>query len=222
MYVPSNMMVTISSGSTWIEIPRKSLGEGVSRSLLSLPSGLRMAPIKIFETREEEERRRLMINVYKISSIFMTGWRMEIVTVCHTPKRKDLHFDILSVYTDTLHWDPFHGIQLPNAYFVDRKRDGGRKSFKVMGKDGFFLSFEGVFRGKFLPIHKSFIEANRVSFFRNDTTPFPVGFDLDSICKDVSILEDTKVESSMMKEGIYREMNAFYHPYRMKYTFGLE
>ena len=221
-YVPRNLKVSISPGSTWIDIPFSSVAER-HKDLLSLPSGLRLATVRLFEDDETETpRRRLLLNVYRLSSLYMTGWRAEIVTLCFTPRREAIHFNVLGVYTDTLHWDPVGGIQMPNAVFVESRRRG-RRRFSVSGKeDDFYLFFDGgttsVERRR---IGTSFVEANRICYFRDESSPFQVDFDSAQICKDVSLFTDATVSTSLLgRKTTLVNASAFYHPYRMEYVMG--
>lgn len=229
-YMPRNLHVSIAAGSTWIELPRSSLSTSSSALLKRLPPGLRLAPFRLFADEYGEaaaRRRRLLVNAYRISTWCMQGWRLEVVTLCHTPRRKRSHFDILAVYTDTLHWDPSRGIQMPNANFVERRRSGGRRGLTVVGSN-FFLDFEGRVSSAQRRIDADFVEANRVCFFGDDSTPLHVDFDASSICKDVTLFSDASVRTSLLAGGAQERVQllpdggctTFFHPYSMSYMFG--
>lgn len=99
----------LKPNSTWTAYEIKD----ETKILEKIPSDLELTTIKIF--KYSKPIKTLFFNFFKVDSTYLSGNRLEVVTVVRDKKNNKKRFIILDYYSDTISSDPEHCIKKPNA-----------------------------------------------------------------------------------------------------------
>ena len=198
-----------------------------------LPSGLHVAPVRLFES-DPAPRKRLLMNVYECSSSFMNGARIEVQTFVYNAHKNTVHLCILDCISNTMQWDPVTGIHARNALLQSptsssllqpRDNDDMRSASTGAQFHVHFTSPEQntTHRKTILrvsarvgqqmesPTRPFVVDANRICYFRNCDTPFPMRFDVSEVAAPVVRLANARVTSNVLKR--YRAQRSPTHTF---------
>ena len=171
-----------------------------------LPSGLRTSSIRILES-DVHPRAKLLFNAYRVEAPFMSGYRLEVLTIAED-KFKKPHFVVLDCLSDTFQWDPLNGVMPQNARMSTRF-DSRRFTHCTRGNGRRMSSrFEvkGTPRGLSKILRRFAVESNFDCYYRNHSVPMALAFDEESVLKDVRLISPSKV------------VNTLWAPYRRTMT----
>lgn len=187
-----------------------------------LPERLALAPLRIFRGDDAEEP-KLLFNCYDVdASPWMKGHRVEIQTLAVDRETLHPHLVILDVLSDTMMWDPCHGVRKGNALvardpvapprdlslrIVDRRR--GRPLLSVQGQTG----------RKRDPDRRFVVDANRACYFGTHPIAYPMEFDEKSVRSPVRTLNRLRIDNRLW-EDVRRTLptHAFYHEQPMDFS----
>lgn len=163
-----------------------------------LPEGLHLSRFPILQNDVLSEA-KLLFNSYDVSSKWMNGHRLEIVTLAHNRTSDTAHFVILDCITDTLQWDPTDGITLPNGCHC-RPKDSNDFSLKVRSKNGKRLIVKANPSAKSKMTWKFAIQANKKCFYKNYPDGFEMSFDPKNVLKPVRNLKLNLLENTFWQD----------------------
>lgn len=213
VYMPSKLNIRVESMSTWLSYPLRSQ-EAVTRMI---PRGTQILPLKIFP--DESASPRLLFNVYEAKSSLFHGKRLEVVTIVRQIRKpENIHYVVLECLTDTLHWDPKHGIQRPNAasFFHTRK---GKHAVSMVTRDQKLKLCGNM--GKRVPITRAFaVDANHLCFFRDSPQGVSLRFNESQLMQEVTMLEDLEVETDLWAPYRGDLSYGFVHAHSMDFIAG--
>lgn len=164
-----------------------------------LPNGLHLSRFPILDTDIFPEA-KLLFNAYDVSSKWMNGHRLEVVTLAQNRTSNKAHFVILDCITDTLQWDPNDGITLPNACKSTPKDFNNDYSLKVRSKIGKKLIVRGNPSTLSKMTWKFAIEGNKKCFYKNYPVGFEMSFDAKNILKPVRNLKVDILENTFWQD----------------------
>jgi hypothetical protein len=78
-----------------------------------IPPDLELIPVQIFE--DTEPVKAVFFNFFRVDSTYLSGNRLEIVTVVRDKKNGKKRFIIIDYYSDTISSDPEHCLKKANA-----------------------------------------------------------------------------------------------------------
>lgn len=208
------MRLTVLPNSLWVAytITHRSRVE----SLLPRDMQLASLPILVDEVSRLPTP-KLLFNVYEVSSAWMHGTRMEIVTVAQHTKTRRVHFCVLDCFTDTLQWDPDRGIRLSNAKITRPSPGTDHYTLQIRSPQEHLLL--RARRASVRPIHKRFaVDANRVCFFGTSSEPFAMTFDEAQIMQPVTALNVSRLTNTYWQDVRTRApSHVFLHPHSMDF-----
>ena len=177
------MRMNIAPGSLWIAYTL------TNRNLVQnlLPASLQLTACPLLDDdRSAFPTPKLLFNSYRVDSgMWMQGMRTDILTLARHRKTGATHLVILDCVTDTLQWDPIHGVRRANAYYY-RPRSAPRADFSLgiaNRRQNFLIKAK---RQQERPINEVFaVEANLACYFQNADKPYLMSFDNHTIMKPV-------------------------------------
>ena len=198
-----------------------------------LPPSLRLSPVHLLgEEKSCLPSCKLLFNIYQVDSgVWMRGTRSDVLTVAQHRETGKHHLVILDCLTDTLRWDPTHGVRRGNAFFSfssrGRRRGGGKGKHPTssaptlrfdMSNNRNHFSLEAV-RGDCQPIDWTFaVESNLECYFGSDDTPFPMSFNHSDIMKPVRRLHPLLHHNSFWpKHRSSKPSHVFVHEHPMTF-----
>jgi len=214
-YAPDKLDIRVNSMSTWLSYPMR----GQTSISTMIPKGTQILPLKIFP--DEPASPRILLNVYETRSSFFHGKRLEVVTVVRqTNKPNKIHYVVLDCLTDTFHWDPKRGIQIPNAVSFFRTKRGEHVA-NIIAKEQ-KLKIRGTL-GKQVPITRAFaVDANYLCFFRDSPRGVSLRFSESQLMQDVTLLENLDVDTNIWSSHRGELSYGFVHTHEMDFTAGSE
>lgn len=182
-----------------------------------LPPHLDLASVLLLDS-DTQRRPKLLFNAYDVSSQWMNGHRVDVQTVGIHRTRRTLHLVVLDCLSDTLMWNPRHGLQLANARCT---RPASRQDFSLSVRDPSRrtgLDVRGDL-GDTVPIrHRFVVEANRLCYFAGHNRTFPMRFDEASIARPVRTLSLSRAKNSLWSAWRSKEpTHAFVHEHPMSF-----
>tara|TARA_B100001175_G_C19431578_1_gene601485 strand:- start:146 stop:811 length:666 start_codon:yes stop_codon:yes gene_type:complete len=148
---------------------------------------------KVSPLSESKEHEMLLFNAYAIRSRWMNGHRIDIQTFARDKKHGTPHLVILDVITDTMSWDPIHGITPPNAqinYSTNNLTAVSLSttprlvpSFSVCGNPSHARKLNYDFA----------VNANRKSYYRDVPLGYEMTFKEQEIMKDVLDFKNLRI-----------------------------
>ena len=181
------MRMNIACGSLWVAYTL------TNRNLVQsmLPSSLELTACPLLDDdRATFPSPKLLFNAYRVDSgIWMQGMRTDVLTLARHRETGATHLVVLDCITNTLQWDPIHGVQLPNARYFNPSR--ARRGDVCLGiasrRHGFEMHAK---RLQERPINEIFaVEANLACYFQNADRPYLMTFDNATIMKPVRQLK---------------------------------
>ena len=212
------MKLRILPGSLWLAYGIVNREYVQSR----LPEGLSLAPLRIFKGEDAEEP-KLLFNCYDVAaSPWMRGHRVEIQTLAVEEETLRPHLVILDVLSDTMRWDPCHGVRQGNAVV---KRDVPLPprdfSLRIVDKSTKtpLLSVQGQTGRKRDPTRRFVVDANRACYFGTHPIAYPMQFDEKSVMSPVRTLNRLDLDNRLW-EDVRRTLpsHAFYHEQPMQFS----
>lgn len=213
------MRLTVLPRSLWIAytITRPSS----IRPLLPPDMDLAVSPL-LTDEHARLPSPKLLFNVYDVSSAWMHGTRLEIVTLVRHRRTSRLHFCVLECFTNTLQWDPDRGIRLANAKITRPSPGHDDYTLQVRSlKDRLFLRAR---QGPTRPIDRRFaVDANRVCYFGTSSQPFAMTFDETQLMQPVRDVAVTSLENTYWQTVRARyPSHVFIHPHAMDFDVDVE
>lgn len=212
-FTPSNMKIRVQKMSTWVAYDMKR-PEDIQTMI---PEGTEILPVRILSA--DIARPKLLFNMYQCAAPFFRGVRLEVVTLVRQKSRpRNVHFVVLDCMTDTIHWDPIHGIQMPNAQTsfasLNGKHDicctSGDKEFRVSGVIGRTKAITKMFA----------VDANYECFFRDSLSAVTLKFKEAELMQDVKLFSRVDVSTNMWEAYRGRMTHVFVHPHSMDFLAG--
>jgi hypothetical protein len=206
------MRLTVLPNSLWIAYTL-TRPEQVQRRL---PPETRLVSLPLLAD-ESVSTPKLLFNVYDVSSNWMHGTRLEVVTLVQREREGTVHFCVLDCFTNTLQWDPERGIRLGNAKITRPSPGGDQYTLQIRSRYEHLLlrARHGLVR----PVHARFaVDANRVCYFGNSSRPFAMAFDDLQILQPVRDLVATELVNTYWAD--VRESDPshlFLHPHAMDF-----
>lgn len=192
-YVPKQFPMRIQPSSLWIAYDATDI-TGLNKLL---PSGLRMSCIRILNS-DLCPRPKLLFNAYQVDAPFMSGYRLEVLTIAEDKYRMP-HFVILDCLSDTFQWDPLNGVIPQNARMSTRFNSNHFKHC-TRGRGRRYPSrFEvsGTPRGPSKILRRFAVESNFECYYRNHSVPIALEFDEKSVLEDVQLISPSKVVNTL-------------------------
>ena len=177
-----------------------------SQLQVMLPDELRLAPVQLLENEPAEFK--LLFNAYKVRSHWMTGSRVDIQTFARHRTDNTPHLVILDVATDTMDWDPIHGIRKGNA--VTRNKKNGNLDIDVSYhivqqstgtrlKKAEHMSVRGNLADATKMTRDFAVRANRKCYFRNHSSGYNMSFD------DECVMQPVRTLTAEVKNGMWSD-----------------
>ena len=176
------MRMNIARGSLWVAYTL------TNRNLVQnmLPASLELTACPLLDDdRATFPSPKLLFNAYRVDSgVWMQGMRTDVLTLARHRDTGATHLVVLDCITNTMQWDPIHGVQRPNARYYHPGAPKGDFTLGVASRIN-----RMVVRAKRLqerPINEVFaVEANLACYFQNADRPYLMTFDNQTIMKPV-------------------------------------
>lgn len=210
-FVPRNMPIRVNPMSTWLGYKLIN----VDRLNTLIPEGMTIAPMRILSQDLAEPK--LLFNIYESESSLFRGCRFEVVTMVRQMNNpRNVHFVVLECLSNTLHWDPINGIQLPNLE-CEFNTTKNQITLDCRQNDR-LLHMQAKVGGK-KQITKMFaVDANLLCFYQNSYDGIKLSFNEDQIMQDVNLLSDVKIDTNIWKDFRGKLTHCFVHEHHMDFT----
>ena len=191
-----------------------------TRILEKIPSDLELTDIKIF--KDSEPIKALFFNFFKVDSTYLSGNRLEIVTVVKDKKNDKKRFIILDYYSDTISSDPEHCIKKANA-----------KKMKFVNTDkniGSYMEDKYVFYGEKDPTHivtlspEFAISCNKNIYYGSSKPHLPnyLEFDKEKV-SSIHLFTTFELVNKLWKDTISdKPFIAFYFPNALNFKIQMD
>lgn len=189
------MRMRILPGSLWLAYTLTSPGS-VQR-LLPPSLTLSACPLLADDASRYAPAPKLLFNVYRVDAgAAMQGVRAEILTVARHRARGTPHLVVLDCLTNTLQWDPVHGVRGPNARVVRAQTTNDAFAIELRSfRD--VLSVDAV-RGGARPLDAKFgVSANHECYFGNVDVGYRMSFDPAEILRPVRDLAPVRIVNTL-------------------------
>ncbi len=186
------MRMNIACGSIWVAYTLTN--RNLVQSLLPSSLELTACPLLDDDRSFHYPSPKLLFNAYRVDSgIWMQGMRTDVLTLARHRETGATHLVVLDCITNTLQWDPIHGVQLPNArYFNPSRATRGDVSLGIANRRRRFEMHAKRLQER--PINEIFaVEANLACYFQNADRPYLMTFDNATIMKPVRQLKPYKL-----------------------------
>ena len=182
-----------------------------------IPKHLELAPVSPLSQVEQTEM--LFFNAYSIKSRWMNGHRIDIQTFARDKKHDTPHLVILDVITDTMNWDPIHGITSPNAHISYSLNNFTSVPLSDIPRPTPSFSVCGdPFNTKALNYDFA-VNANRKCYYRDVPVGYEMTFKEKEIMEDVFELKNLRITNTLWEK--VRKSNpevVFMHQQPMDFT----
>ena len=191
-----------------------------SKILERIPPDLELTSVRIFP--DAPERKVLFFNFFKVDSTYLSGNRLEIVTVVKDKKNGKKRFIIIDYYSDTISSDPEHCIKKPNA----TKMSFGHND-KILGC---YMEDKYVFIGEMDEVYtyelsREFaVTCNKNIYYGSKESHLPnyLEFDLEKISY-VCEFKNYKLINSLWTDSIEEEpFITFYFPKSLEFKIQMD
>lgn len=203
--------------STWTAYEIKN----ETKILEKIPSDLELTSIKIF--KNSKPLKILFFNFFKVDSTYLSGNRLEIVTVVKDKKNNKKRFIILDYYSDTISSDPEHCIKKPNAKnmkFVNSKTEiGGYMEDKYV-----FMGIKDEKEELHTLSSEFAISCNKNIYYGSTTPHLPNYLEFDKECvSKVNFFKHIEIVNHLWKETILSEpFITFYFPQPLHFKIQID
>lgn len=210
-YTPKSLPIRVNQMSTWLGYTLKN----VDKVNELVPEGTVVTPMRILS--QDLAQPKLLFNIYETESTFFNGLRFEVVTMVKQVNRpRNIHFVVLECLSNTLHWDPINGIQLPNLRCDFRSQD---KCMSLFCKQNDRTLTMNARIGRKKAITKMFaVDANLICFFQNSDQGIKLSFNESQIMQDVNMLSHVNVDTNIWEDYRGKLTHCFAHPHHMDFT----
>ena len=206
------MRLRILPGSLWIAYTITSPATVQSR----LPASLVLAPTALLEDEASAfPTPKLLFNVYRVDAgLAMQGTRVEVVTFARHRTRNTPHLVVLDCLTDTLQWDPVHGVRGANAH-VDG--NAARYAWDVRTSTERLSVRASPARRR--RIDRTFVvDANRACYYGRVDVPYAMYFDAAEVARPVRDLYAAHLENTLWRDvRSARASHLFCHEHAMTF-----
>ena len=148
---------------------------------------------KVSPLSESKEHEMLLFNAYAIRSRWMNGHRIDIQTFARDKKHGTPHLVILDVITDTMSWDPIHGITPPNAQINYSTNNLTAVSLSTTPRRVHSSSVCGNPSHARKLNYDFAVNANRKSYYRDVPLGYEMTFKEQEIMKDVLDFKNLRI-----------------------------
>jgi hypothetical protein len=192
---------------------------------LQLPYNAHVEPVSL--VAGAPARKLLLFNEYFVDSTYMKGRRLEVVVIAR--KGKHTHFVVLDCVTDTLHWNPEDGIQLPNSVRYRRTLPSAYNEHKlavdIVRDTGAVFRASGIVDvGRSHHPTPSFaVQPNHACFYKHVDCAYEMEFNAEQVLLPVHPMRSVCVSTTMW--SAFRDPTpvcAFVHPHAMKYAVRMD
>lgn len=206
------MRLRVLPGSLWLAYTAREPAALQAR----LPRGFELASAPLLSA-STDDRIKLLFNAYQVQSRFMNGHRVD-VQVLATDAAGALHLVVLDCVSDTLLWDPTHGIRPPNARRASLHNHATSYRFEIAPHSG-ILRAHGPKAATRSDIGVRFaVDANRQVYFGDSPTSFPMRFNETAIRQPVRRLPACAVQNTLWADAREAEpTHAFVHEHAMDF-----
>lgn len=183
-----------------------------------LPPGMKLAKIRVSDDNDCMCP-KLLFNCYNIESFWMSGSRLEIMTIAK--QENNFHFVVLDCISNTLQWDPINRIKGPNGK-IKFNYIQERVNYEVLSNNKEILSFIGEPLNLIKMTNDFAVKSNHMCFFRDSSIPVNLIFDENEIMTPVRKLNVINITNDIWKE--YRTdipEHVFMHEHTMHFKTNL-
>lgn len=185
-----------------------------------MPSGLDLvsAPI-LADDMAHFQPKKLLFNAYDVDSPWMHGTRVDVAVLARHVDTGKLHLVLIDCFSNTLRWDPIHGVRRANAYTrasCANKDDAYKLTIRNM-RDEFDV------RAAISPQRRGIdwkfaVEANLACYWAGFPDAFSMSFNETSIALPVATLKSTVIKNTLWKDvRASIPTHAFIHPHPMDF-----
>lgn len=209
-YSPKGLTIKVRPHSLWLAYTLKN--SAMLNALL--PQNLEASPIRLLQS-DTVASSKLLFNAYELESLYMNGFRLEVVTIAKHKKTRKTHFVVLDCLTNSLQWDPLDGLQFANANCMSYSNDtslcvsveNNKENFRVIGKRRFARSIKREFA----------VEPNRICYFKNSSLEFPMKFNETQVMHDIQMLGNLEIDNTLWSSFRGKLTHAFIHQKSMSF-----
>ncbi len=206
----------LKPNSTWTAYEIKD----ETRILERIPSDLELTSVKLFT--DSKPIKAIFFNFFRVNSTYLSGNRLEIVTVVNDKKNNKKRFIILDYYSDTISSDPEHCIKKANA-----------KKMKFVNSNthiGSYMENKYVFHGtkdieNIYELSSEFaISCNKNIYYGSNHPHLPnyLEFDHDKVSQ-VHLFKNFELVNHLWKDTIEDEpFIAFYFPNALDFKIQMD
>lgn len=177
------MKMNIASGSLWVAY---TLTDPQTIQSM-LPPSLRLTSCSLLDDeRSTFPTPKLLFNAYRVDAgAFMQGMRTDVLTLAQNRRTGKRHLVMLDCLTDTIQWDPIHGVRCPNARVYEPLRVSANDFALVVTNNHNLFRLRAT-RSVERPINNVFaVEANLACYYKTSDEAYPMSFDNDTISRPV-------------------------------------
>lgn len=188
-----------------------------------IPPDLELTSVKIFKNNLfESSKKVLFFNFFQVDSTYLSGNRLEIVTVVKDKKNGKKRFIIIDYYSDTISSDPEHCIKKPNATDMSF---GYHDNLLGSYMDDKYLFIGEMGDSSLYELSKEFAVTCNKNIYYGSTEPhLPnyLEFDLEGISR-VCKFKNYKVLNRLWTESISNEpFTTFYFPTPLNFKIQMD
>ena len=207
------LKMNISPGSMWLAYDIAN-PKHISRML---PRDFQLASSSLLGSDGSAQGAKLLYNCYEVTSRHMNGHRIDVQVLARNRLTGTHHLVVLDVVSDTMMWNPRHGLKAPNGVCATRV---GQEHYEWWTRSGTrTLSVAADISRTHTPIDWTFaVEANRACYFSSHPRSFKMTFDEERVASPVR-----KLNLLHLENGIWRDhrpdlpTHAFVHPHAMQF-----
>jgi len=179
--------------------------------LKRIPDNLELCSVRVFKTLPA--KKYLFFNFFGVSSDYLEGNRLEIVTVVQDKMTQMKRFIILDYYSNTISSDPIHSFKKPNARIMDLV--ASHKFLSAYCDDKYIFVGKKLQRLKLLSSEFS-IGCNKNIFYGTPKIHLPNHLEFDpSLISKVQMFESFSVHNQLWTSSVNNLTGpsiAFYYP----------
>lgn len=203
----------VQPGSTWLgyEITNPDWIQA------QLPPHLELAPISVLNNMPPTQL--LFFNFFHVDSFFLSGHRLEFVTVAQHTLTGKYHFVILDYISDTISSDPTHFFRGPSS--SDMKLCYHDTFHYCSVEDEFFLYHKHHWNNELQPINRTFsVECNEEIFYGSSLnhTPNKLWFSERETSEVITFKPSHVFNPYYTRVRARSPLLAFYYPHEIVFT----
>lgn len=183
-----------------------------------IPQNMELVPIQLYKGMKPQQM--LLFNSYYAESTFFNGHRLEVNVICKDKEKQTTHFVVLDCYTNSLNWDPIHGVRGPNAKSYQTRRKNSLKKIECkVNTDDCYYEFEGYYSDQKKPVNTRFaVDSNYKCYYRDSPSYVMLQFNPTYIAHDICPLQKVKIDTNIGSNFKGKYITSFVHPNKMTFT----